>query len=244
MAPSIAVLVSIGRNPVSGRARRADGDARALAMALDLAGDAADLDVVHAGNPDAPVLRDYLGTGAPRLTVLPVAKGADPAPALLAHLRRTRPELVLSGVRAEAGEAAGFLPYWLASRLSMPLLPEVVEIARDGEGWRALLTAPGGRRRRIRASGAILATVGGGAPAARLAALGPARRGEILIAQTDGDAVAFVEDRSIGPARQRPRRLTAAAGAKAATGPLVGVTPEEAALAIAEFLSARGFLGR
>jgi len=66
----IAVLLSVGRHPASGRARRADLDARALELALGLA-DTARVHAIHAGDPQEPALREYLGMGIGRLTVLP-----------------------------------------------------------------------------------------------------------------------------------------------------------------------------
>ena len=50
MTLTIAVLVSVGRHPASGRARRADRDARALELALRLSPSARPL-VIHAGDP-------------------------------------------------------------------------------------------------------------------------------------------------------------------------------------------------
>lgn len=240
MPVSVTVLVSIGRNPVSGRSRRAAADANAVAMALKIAGKEG-VEVVHAGDPAVPALRDYLGMGLPRLTVLPVPRNANPGPALLAYLRHKRPALVLAGERAEAGEASGFLPYWLAGELAAMLLPEVVDLQMDVQGWRAILAAPGGRRRRVRVAGSLVATVGRGAPVAPLAAYGPARRGEIIREQVE-TLVPAVESRAINPARLRPKRLAAVAAAQMGTGPQVGVAPEEAARMIADFLAKRGFL--
>jgi len=240
MPANVTVLVSIGRNPVSGRVRRAAADASALALALRIAGKEA-VEVVHAGDAAAPALRDYLGMGLPRLTVLPVSGNANPAPALLGYLRHRRPALILTGERAEAGEASGFLPYWLAGELAATLLPEVVDLRMEAEGWGAILAAPGGRRRRVCVAGSLVATMGRGATVAPLAAYGQARRGEIICEQTDTFAAA-AESRVIKPARPRPKRLVATVAAQAGRGPQVGVAPEEAARMIADFLAGRGLL--
>src|SRR5579864_5010808 len=109
----VAVLLSIGRHPASGRAVRADLDARALELALGMA-DAARVHAIHAGDPADPVLRDYLGMGIGELTVLSVRDG-DVAEALARYLGRLRPTIVLAGSRAECGEASGMLPYRLRS---------------------------------------------------------------------------------------------------------------------------------
>ena len=61
----IAVLVSVGRHPVSGTARYSRNDAAALTIALSLAKThGATLDVLHAGDPSNPALREYLALGA------------------------------------------------------------------------------------------------------------------------------------------------------------------------------------
>jgi electron transfer flavoprotein beta subunit len=109
--PRIVVIVSVGCNPVSGQRRRAVADPRAVELALGAAGSADALAVIHAGDPAEPALRDYLGMGIGRLVAIEQPAGADPAPALLGHLGRLGARLVLTGDRAEAGEASGFLPY-------------------------------------------------------------------------------------------------------------------------------------
>ena len=48
MSTKVISLVSIGAHPSSGRARRAEQDARAVVLGLQLAGD--NLQVVHAGD--------------------------------------------------------------------------------------------------------------------------------------------------------------------------------------------------
>src|SRR5690349_249452 len=89
----VAVLLSIGSHPASGRPRRAPLDAQALELALRLteSGQTARIHALHAGNPDEPSLRDYLGMGLDRLEVLETAPGADPVPALIARLRELAP---------------------------------------------------------------------------------------------------------------------------------------------------------
>ena len=58
MSTKVISLVSIGAHPSSGRARRAEQDARAVELGLQLAGD--NLQVVHAGDPREEALRAYL----------------------------------------------------------------------------------------------------------------------------------------------------------------------------------------
>lgn len=79
-AAQIISLVSIGAHPTSGRARRAEQDARTVELGLQLAGD--NLQVLHAGNAEEPALRAYLGMGLNELHVLEQPEGADALVAL------------------------------------------------------------------------------------------------------------------------------------------------------------------
>ena len=78
MSIATVALVSIGIHPASGRLRRAEQDARAVELGLELAGD--NLHVLHAGNPHEPALRAYLGMGLDELHVLEQPDGADAVP--------------------------------------------------------------------------------------------------------------------------------------------------------------------
>ncbi|MGH6960474.1 MAG: electron transfer flavoprotein subunit beta, partial [Dongiaceae bacterium] len=132
MTPTIAVLVSVGRHPASGRARRADRDARALELALRLSPPAKP-HVIHAGDPHEPALQDYLGMGIDSLTVLDLPPEADPIPALIEHLKSLRPQLVLAGAAAEAGECSGLVPYALAQAIDAALAADIADIALAGD---------------------------------------------------------------------------------------------------------------
>jgi electron transfer flavoprotein beta subunit len=132
----IAVLVSVGRHPVSGTARYSRNDAAALTIALSLAKThGATLDVLHAGDPSNPALKEYLALGARTVEVLEVAatpefKGDAIAP-LAARLRGY--DLVLTGTRAEGAFDSGMLPYSVANALDMPLVGAAVDLTlRDG----------------------------------------------------------------------------------------------------------------
>ena len=61
MHSNVISLISIGAHPTSGRPRRAEQDARAVELGLQLAG--AQLQVLHAGDVAEPALRAYLGMG-------------------------------------------------------------------------------------------------------------------------------------------------------------------------------------
>jgi electron transfer flavoprotein beta subunit len=111
----IAVLVSVGRHPVSGTARYSRNDAAALTMALALAKTHdATVDVLHAGDASNPALREYLALGARSVEVLEIAVTpdlqADAAPPLAARLRGY--DLILTGTRAEGAFDSGMEPPW------------------------------------------------------------------------------------------------------------------------------------
>src|SRR4051794_24495740 len=78
MTTNVISLVSIGAHPTSGRPRRAEQDARAVELGLQMAGDK--LQVLHAGNIAEPTLRSYLGMGLPEIQVLEQPAGSDALP--------------------------------------------------------------------------------------------------------------------------------------------------------------------
>jgi electron transfer flavoprotein beta subunit len=214
MTPVVAVLVSVGRHPASGRARRADRDARALELALRLSPSEA-LHVIHAGDPREPALRDYLGMGIGSLTVLDLPPDADPIPALVEHLQSVRPQLVLAGTTAEAGECSGLLPYALAQALDAALAADAAEIAISGGHVELLQALPRGRRRRLSTPLPAVVTVGTAAPPARPFAFGAGRRGRVAVVKATVVPDADREQWQQRPARARPKRLKVAAGGSA-----------------------------
>jgi electron transfer flavoprotein beta subunit len=253
----IAVLLSIGRHPVSGRARRAEADARALELALSLARAApgARVHAVHAGNPQEPALGDYLGMGIGTLSVLTLPPDADPVPALAAHLAALKPSLVLAGQGAEAGEDSGLVPYLIAEELGAALVPGVVGISlADGQAS-VLQGLPRGRRRALEAAFPLVATVSPLAPPPRMSAYGLARRGRIVAlaasAPRDDERLAWTPR----PARKRPKRLKVMKAASAADRVravtemaagkgrvLQGLAPEAAAEAVFAYLVEEGIV--
>ncbi|MFA9461323.1 electron transfer flavoprotein subunit beta [Thiohalorhabdus methylotrophus] len=212
MHPEIAVLVSAGRHPASGRPRRAPGDARAVELALRLTPRPL---VLHAGDPEEPALRDYLGMGVETLTVLECPDESDPIPCLAATLEGHRPELILTAQRTEHGPATGYLPYAVARALGAALAPAILDITPgEPDGFYLAQALPGGRRRSLRARSPVVATVDRAAPAPRPSAFGPARRGTIHVQRPDVPPP--TADRpEAHPARRRPKRLRAAEGTAA-----------------------------
>ena len=253
MTLDVVVLVSIGRHPVSGRPRPAAADARALDLALSLPD--AKVRLLHAGDPAEPALRDYLGMGVETVTVLSVTPDADPVPALIDHLRSTKPQLVLAGVRAESGEDSGLLPYLLAEALDCALCPGIVGLEIDGAEAEALQALPRGRRRRIGARLPLVATVPATAPPPRMSAYGRARRGRIEAVAIPEVLDAARASREERPARRRPKRLRVVKAASAADRVravtetaagkgrvLQGLAPDEAAKAILDYLIEEGII--
>jgi electron transfer flavoprotein beta subunit len=260
----IAVLLSIGRHPASGRTRRAERDARALELALAQREDAR-VHAIHAGDPSEPALREYLGMGLDRLTVLTPGPPAEAAaggdawvePALLEHLRRLRPGVLLCGSAAERGEAGGMLPYRLAEALQAPLVANVVSFTLRGNTARVIQALPRGAREALRVDLPVVLTVDRAAPEPRMSAFGPARRGAIdvvpvqpapagsLPSTAPATAPPWIER----PARARPRRLRTLGQGNAgerlrgiqsvragAGNRLQGLDPREAARAIWQYL--------
>lgn len=253
MTIATVALVSIGAHPASGRARRAEHDARAVELGLQLAGD--NLHVLHAGNPHEPALRAYLGMGLCELHVLEQPPGADALPALTEYLRESSVQLVLAGNQAETGEGSGMLPYLLAEQLGWPLLVGIAQIESIHNGVALVLQAlPRGQRRRLKVRLPFMATVDNAGPKPRQSAYGPATRGEVNVDAMGVTVEELSTQRFFHPAKPRPKRLKvikAKSGAermKAATAKAVGgsgqvlngMTAEEGAQAILKLFIEEG----
>lgn len=251
MQPNVNVisLVSVGRHPQSGRARRAEQDGRAVELGLKLAGK--NLTVVHAGNPQEPVLRQYAGMGLSSLTVLEQAQGCDALPALVSFLKENSANIVLTGVRSENGESSGMLPYLLADQLNWPLVPRVADIVSiSAESAEVLLALPRGQRRSVIVTLPFIASVDNAAQEARQTAFGPGLRADFHVLAMDTVVDEATHLWKISAAKPRPKRLkvvkakTAADRMKAATAKPVGSggkimeneTSEEKAKAIFDLL--------
>jgi electron transfer flavoprotein beta subunit len=240
MTDEIAVLLSVGRHPVSRRDRIAAADASALELGLRLGG--APL-AVHAGDPRNPALRDYLGMGLDRVFVVgPMGPADDAVPPLLSFLQEHRPRLVLCGARSERGEGSGMLPYLIAARTGMPIVADVVALEMKAGEARVLQARPGGRRRRLAVDLPAVLTVGQAGPAPRQSAYAKAKRGQILeaFAPATADTARIAWDEQA--ARLRPPRLRRTSEATARGAAAIGLSAREAAERLYGFLVENGML--
>ncbi|NMZ12004.1 electron transfer flavoprotein subunit beta [Pseudomonas proteolytica] len=253
MTTHVISLVSIGAHPTSGRPRRAEQDARAVELGLQLAGD--NLQVLHAGDIAEPTLRAYLGMGLAQLHVLEQPAGADALPVLGDYLQDAGAQVVLTGSQAETGEGSGMLPFLLAEHLGWPLIVGLAQVESIDSGVAHVLQAlPRGQRRRLKVRLPFVATVDNAGPKPRQSAYGPAQRG--VLQEHD---VQVVDDELftgavLQPAKPRPKRLKVikaksgadrmkAATAKASGGGgqvLKGLGPEAGAEAIFKLLIEEG----
>jgi electron transfer flavoprotein beta subunit len=240
MPGEVAVLLTVGRHPVSGCDRASPTDASALELALRA--DRAPL-AIHAGDPANPALRDYLGMGLDELHALgPATADDDVVPALVEFLRERMPRLVICGTRAEQGEGSGMLPYLVAARMNWPIVADVTAIELGDEEARVSQAQPGGRRRRIAVALPAVLTVGRAGPRPRQWAFARARRGRILTltmpVSPDSERAGWERRAS----RARPRRLRPAGEPSSNTPPLIGLSPQDAAKRLHTFLLAHGVI--
>jgi electron transfer flavoprotein beta subunit len=204
----IAVLVSVGRHPVSGTARYSRNDAAALTLATRLAAQhQATLDVLHAGDPLNPALREYLALGAAKVEVLATMPGDEIAPALSARLKGY--DLVLTGTRAEGTQDSGMLPYQLADAMGIPLLASAVDIEVEAGSAVVRQFLPKGLRRRVQASLPALIAVHPMANATPRYAYAKLREGaiqQVLVSAASATDASWTTQ----PASAKPIRLAAA----------------------------------
>ena len=248
----ILVLLSAGRHPASGRSRRAARDARALEMALSLAGPKEIL-AVHAGAPDEPALRDYLGMGLERLTVLDLPPGMDPVPALSDFAEQAAPHIVLAGSQAEAGEDSGMVPYLIGEALGATVVRDVSSLETDDTSARVIQALPKGRRREVTCPLPVVSGISLSAPPPRQPAFVRARAGRVQVQAPRQVPDAFLTSCDIRPYRRRTVRSLPGGSAldrlKAVTETQAGegrvlqhLSPDEAAREIRDYLISKGML--
>ncbi|RDK00937.1 electron transfer flavoprotein subunit beta/FixA family protein [Paraburkholderia lacunae] len=205
----IAVLVSVGRHPVSGAPRYSRNDAAALEIGRTLAEHHhSQLDVIHAGNPITPALAEYLALGAREVEVLTCRDGDDVARALAARLEGY--DLVLTGTRAEGAYDTGMLPYNVAAALGYPLIGSAVDVTIDADRAAVRQFLPKGLRRRVDAALPVVVAVHPLANAQPRYAYARLKVGAVrpvrIAPEVDTDAAAW----TVGAIERKPVRLAAA----------------------------------
>jgi len=212
----IAVLVSVGRHPVSGVPRHSRNDALALDLARTLAQrHHARLDVLHAGDADDPALTEYLALGATEVEVLSCAPSDDAARRLAERVRGY--DLVLTGTRAEGAHDSGMLPYSVAAALGVPIVGGAVDIdAESGAVAVVRQFLPKGLRRRVQTALPAVIAVHPLANAQphyayarlRAGAIRPQRAASMSMSMSMSAAEASAW--TVGPIERKPVRLVAA----------------------------------
>lgn len=200
----IALLVSAGRNPVSGAPRAGRNDAIALEVARALPGE---LTVLHAGDPGNPALADYLAYGAAAIEVLPMPAGTDIAPALAERLAGF--DLILCGSRAEDGEESGLLPYLLAEKLDFPLVGQALTLAVTGREVEITQFLPKGARRKVGVTLPAIVSIHPMAPATPRYAHARKMAGKIVSLPAPSQNTATVTEWRVEPASRAPVKLRA-----------------------------------
>jgi len=210
----IAVLVSVGRHPVSGVPRHSRNDALALDLARTLAQrHHARVDVLHAGDADDPALAEYLALGATEVEVLSCEPSDDAARMLAERVRGY--DLVLTGTRAEGAHDSGMLPYSVAAALGVPIVGGAVDIDAESGGVAVVRQfLPKGLRRRVQTTLPAVIAVHPLANAQpryayarlRAGAIRPQRAVSTSVSMSAAEAAAW----TVGPIERKPVRLVAA----------------------------------
>lgn len=223
----VMVLVSVGQHPLSGRPRRAERDAKALEMALEMGENPT---VVLAGDPDSAAVREYLGMGLHKLNVLKQPEQADTSAALCDFVKSEQPSLVFCGARAEQGESSGMVPYLVAKAINAAVVPEVVAVlSRSEDAVEVLQALAGGQRRKLRATLPAVLIASKSAPDARQSAFTKARDGLVNVLE----AAVVVDSERQGwqwqPAKSRPKRTKTVAATASGRDRFLAATASQAA---------------
>jgi electron transfer flavoprotein beta subunit len=202
MSLRLSLLVSVGRNPVSGAPRACRNDVAALEIAQSLPGE---LTVLHAGKADNPGLADYLAYGAAKIEVVPATATSDIITALAEKLSGS--DLILCGSRAEDGEESGMLPYLVAEKLKLPLVGQVLSLTVIGDQAEITQFLPKGARRLVRVTLPAMICIHPMAPVQPRYAFARKRLGKIV--ELAPAAGSLASPWTVEPATKTPIKLKA-----------------------------------
>lgn len=204
MGLCVAVCLCPAREMPTGDFRTGSLDLRALEMALSLTSKPYCLSA-DAVNRES--LAPYFGLGATRITAIPQSENAANVADILANaLSPDLPQIILAGANAECGLGSGTVPYQLAERLLMPVVPNIMKITTRSDDAVVVQAMPWGKRRLLEVKYPFVATVAATAPEPRGFSHRRAAEGQV-----DGSFAAvrepnpeFVSDRRIHGQRTRP----------------------------------------
>ncbi|MBO1325012.1 hypothetical protein K2X14_07635 [Acetobacter sp. TBRC 12305] len=132
----VAVALSAGVDPISGRAAPVPSEIHAIGLAHQICESVIGVHVsVHAG-ADTTVLRDYAAYGLNQIIVL---EGADVCATLSAWLH-AHPDIavLLTGQQACGGQDSGLVPFLVARRLGWAMVSDVAQVLQASAGDRTL----------------------------------------------------------------------------------------------------------
>lgn len=232
----VVILLSIGRNPASGRPRIARAEARAIEMAL--AGfNKNDVVGLHAASETSPILREYLGLGLLSIIHVQTRAGEDPFPALIERLREIGPDLVLCGQAAEAGLASGMVAYACADALQSPVIANVLSLTREGSDFLVVQGMGKGRHREMRGPSPVVLAVDAVQSSRRVPAMANLRAGRIEVFPiVPGTIAGATPSLDLRPARVRPKKSVGGGGATTRGGAVEHLDPDSAAERILNYL--------
>ncbi len=205
----LSVAVCLGASQIVGRERYALApmEARAVKLALSLSDAPRALHVSCGAAREA--LRPYLGIGLSRIdclaTLSEAEEGDDPAAVLAHYFKGAMPDVILTGMQAATPLGMGLVPFELAHHLGIPIVANVAEMSRDGDGIIVQQVQDWGKRKSIRLTVPFVATVGFSGPEPRGYSHRAACQGKIIEAARVEQAGPQLSDaRVISGRRKQP----------------------------------------
>ncbi|MFT9015445.1 MAG: hypothetical protein ABF990_06870 [Acetobacter sp.] len=246
---TVAVALSAGVDPVSGRAAPVPSELHAIGLARQTGQSVIGVHVTLRAGADTAILRDYAAYGLDRIVVL---DGADVSGTLSVWLR-AQPDIamLLTGHKASGGQDSGLVPFLVARRLGWAMVSDVAQVVGAGteNGTLDILQArPRGVRRPVSLPMPCVLAASARTGPVPDAIYARARAAEIVREQVASNPAQ--EPETAGeerPWRARPKLLSgqsgSAAGGAAAGGAgkvLVAPPAAEAAREIVEYLRSVG----